>query len=46
MTDLRTALVADLDAGFAEVVRTYQGLLFGDEHTVWDGIRLRFGRTF
>lgn len=24
----------------------YQGKLFGDEHTVWDGLRLRFGRTF
>ena len=22
------------------------GLLFGDEHTVWDGIRFRFGYTF
>ncbi|MCD2187395.1 RNA polymerase sigma factor [Actinomycetospora soli] len=29
MNELRTALVVDLDAGFAEVVRTYQGLLLG-----------------
>jgi hypothetical protein len=24
----------------------YHGLLYGDEHTAWDGIRLRVGRTF
>ena len=24
----------------------YHGLLYGDEHTTWDGIRLRVGRTF